>query len=241
MGEGAETARRVNEGFLLVRRRGRPFVTLKLATSLDGRMATAGGDSQWVTGPTARRRGHLLRARHDAVLTGIGTVLADDPLLTCRLPGMAGCSPVRVVADSRLRMPATARMVVDAVAVPTWIVTAGDPDAGAAETLREAGCEVLSVAAPDGRPEPAALLAVLAGKGVTRLLVEAGPALATAILRAGLVDALAWFRAPSLIGGDGLAAVGGLDVARLADARGFVRESVETLGDDVLESYRAAH
>src|SRR5712691_553149 len=128
-GLGAADAAEINAGFLQRVRLGRPLVTLKLATSLDGRIATAAGESRWITGPAARDHAHLLRATHDAILVGTGTVLADDPQLTCRLPGLAGCSPVRVVLDRQLRIPPGADIIAEARQVPTWLVTlpAADP------------------------------------------------------------------------------------------------------------------
>ena len=122
IGVGAAAAKKINAGFLLHRREGRPLVTLKTASTLDARIATHGGQSQWITGEEARRRGHLLRKTHDAIVVGIGTALADDPELTCRLPGMEGDSPVRVVVDTHLRLPLKSKVVQSAKKVPTWVV-----------------------------------------------------------------------------------------------------------------------
>jgi diaminohydroxyphosphoribosylaminopyrimidine deaminase/5-amino-6-(5-phosphoribosylamino)uracil reductase len=204
----------------------RPRVTLKLATSLDGRIATASGESRWITGEPARQAGHRLRAVHDAVLVGIGTVLADDPELTVRLPGRPVDQPLRVVLDSRLRTPATAR-----IAGPnTLILTAAEPSpVGAAEIER--------VEAPDGRPAPKAVLAALTRRGVDTLMIEGGGEVAAAFIAAGLVDALEWFRAPILLGGDGRACVAGLALARLSEAPVFRRLAVEPCGDDLWERY----
>jgi diaminohydroxyphosphoribosylaminopyrimidine deaminase/5-amino-6-(5-phosphoribosylamino)uracil reductase len=231
----ARRAAALNAGFLSKINRNRPLVTLKLASTLDGRIATAGGESQWITGAEARARGHLLRAEHDAILIGIGTALADDPELTCRLPGMAAQSPVRVVLDSRLRLPPDSRLARGAVEHPLWLLTGAD---GEAASFKSRGCKVIPAELnSDGRIDLAAALETLAGRGITRLLVEGGSAVGTAFLAAGLVDNLAWFRAPSLIGGDGLPVFGALGLTVLAHIPRFQRQGIESLGDDVLESY----
>ena len=250
----------------------RPRVTLKLATSLDGRIATASGESQWITGPAAREQGHRLRAAHDAVLVGVETVLADDPELTVRLPSPLGGeggsrsetdegavtapsspnrqakpgspliraappptfspegrrNPLRVVLDSRLRTPETARLASG----NTLILTAAEPrPIGVAEVER--------VAAQDGRPAVDAVLAALTARDVGSVLIEGGGQVAASFLKAGAVDALEWFRAPILLGGEGRPCVAGLALANLADAPKFRRLSVAPLGDDLWERYEA--
>lgn len=216
----AGEAQAVNHGFITRILKGRPGVTLKLATSLDARVATATGHSQWITGPDSRARGHLLRANHDAILVGIGTALADDPELTCRLPGLETANPVRVVLDSHLRLPITSKLAQGATTTaPTWVVARADADALRATALETLGVRILRVAPDDtGHPPIAAILSALAGQGITRLLVEGGPTVATAFLKAGLVDQIEWFRAPMLIGGDGLPAVGALGTDALEQA-----------------------
>ncbi len=231
----SEAAAALNAGFLSKVNQGRPLVTLKLASTLDGRIALGGGESQWITGPQARARGHLLRAEHDAVLVGIGTALADDPELTCRLPGMIGQSPVRVVLDSHLRLPGDSRLVQGAKDHPLWLVTGPGQNSRA---LDKPGVDIL--AAPldgQGRIDPRGALEALAERGITRVLLEGGSGVATAFLAAEVVNYLAWFRAPGLIGDDGLAVVGALRVAGLANMPRFQRQGIEALGDDVLESY----
>lgn len=204
----------------------RPRVTLKLATSLDGRIATASGESQWITGPEARQQGHRLRASHDAILVGVETVLADDPELTVRLPDYAGTHPLRVVLDSRLRTSATAKIASG----NTLILTTAAP--------RAIGqVEVVAVAADDGRPAVAAVLEALTARGVTSLLIEGGGRVAASFLQAGVVDAIEWFRAPLLLGGEGRACIASLALAKLAEAPKFRRLGVEPVGDDLWERY----
>ena len=204
----------------------RPSVTLKLATSLDGRIATASGESKWITGEDARLEGHRLRAAHDAIMVGVETVLADDPELTVRLPGRPVDQPLRVVLDSRLRTPATARVAQG----DTLILTASDPSPIGTAT-------VLRIDAADGRPEPAAVLSAIHRKGPASVLIEGGGQVAASFLRAGLVDRIEWFRAPILLGGEGRPCVAALALSRLSDAPRFRRLAVEPCGDDLWERY----
>jgi diaminohydroxyphosphoribosylaminopyrimidine deaminase / 5-amino-6-(5-phosphoribosylamino)uracil reductase len=239
IGACAEEAAELNAGFLLRIKRGRPLISLKLATSLDGRIATHSGDSRWITGEAARRRAHGLRATHDAILVGTGTALADDPELTCRLPGLAKRSPVRVVLDRQWRLPASAKLLTTAQDVPTWLITAAAGDPLRRQALEGAGVEIIDVAtAPDGRLSVSATLQALGARGITRLLVEGGSALSASLLQQDLVDRIYWFRSASVIGGDGLAAAASLGIERLFDAKLFARIETETLGGDMLESYR---
>jgi len=234
----AEEAAEVNVGFLSRLRLGRPLVTLKFATSLDGRIATASGESQWISGPPARERAHALRASHDAIMVGTGTAVVDDPQLTCRLPGLDHRSPVRVVIDRHLRIPPTARLIADAHRVPTWVLTlrSADPDRRAAFLAsRVTLIDVHHDSA--GQVDLAAALGVLGERGITRLLVEGGAGLAAAFFRARLVDRLVWVHAPLAIGGDGIPAIAGLDLTALAHAPAFERLSTQTIGDDVLTTF----
>jgi diaminohydroxyphosphoribosylaminopyrimidine deaminase/5-amino-6-(5-phosphoribosylamino)uracil reductase len=217
------------------------LVTLKLATSLDGRIATASGESRWITGPAAREAAHLLRATHDGILAGTGTVIADDPQLTCRLPGLAARSPVRVVIDRRLRIPPTAKIFAGDRKIPTWLVTAAPADPARQQALRGVGIEVIATELDaDGRIDLAAMLGQLGGRGLTRLLVEGGGRLAASLLRAGLVDRLAWFHAPLLLGGDGVPAIAALGLHHLAEMPRFEPVASERLGDDALSIFRAS-
>ncbi|MBK1970499.1 MULTISPECIES: RibD family protein [Brevundimonas] len=207
----------------------RPRVTLKLATSLDGRIATATGESQWITGPEARLQGHRLRAAHDAILVGVETVLADDPELTVRLPDHAGPHPLRVVLDSRLRTPATAKVASG----NTLIFTTYTPRA-----IGQA--EVVAVAADDGRPAVSAVLDALAARNIGSVLIEGGGRVAASFIQARAVDAIEWFRAPMLLGGEGRPCIASLALAKLADAPKFRRLGVEPVGDDLWERYARA-
>ncbi len=236
----AEAAAEINAGFFCRHRLGRPLVTLKLATSLDGRIATRTGASQWITGIPARERGQALRAGHDAIMVGTGTVLADDPQLTCRLPGLGHRSPVRVVLDRRLRIPLAAQVIAGARQTSTWVLTLASTDPARREAFLAAGANLIDADPdPEGRIDLAAALAALGRCGITRLLVEGGAHLAAALLRAGLVDRLAWFHAPLLIGADGIPAIAALGLDALAGAPGFVRVSTEAVGDDMLTMCRA--
>jgi diaminohydroxyphosphoribosylaminopyrimidine deaminase/5-amino-6-(5-phosphoribosylamino)uracil reductase len=210
------------------------MITLKLATSLDGRIATAAGESRWITGEAAREQAHRLRADHDAVLIGAETALADDPELTVRLPGYAGPQPARVVLDSRQRLRSGCKLVRTAREVPTYVVATTPP----AAHLAEAGVRVLPVrAVGEDRPDLKDVVAALRAEGLSRLFVEGGGQVAASFLRCGLVDRLEWFRAPLVIGGEGRPGVGALAIAALAGAPHFRRVEVRELGSDLWERY----
>jgi diaminohydroxyphosphoribosylaminopyrimidine deaminase/5-amino-6-(5-phosphoribosylamino)uracil reductase len=236
---GREAAAWVNAGFLSRIQGGRPLVTLKLAATLDGRIAAANGESRWITSPLARRQAHLLRAAHDAILVGAGTAAADDPALTVRLPGAVPAArpgPVRVVADGRLRLPLTSILVATARETPTWVLTRPGNDRARIGALAEAGCTVIEVP-PDqatGQPDLAEGLRALSQRGITRLFVEGGGTLAASLLRADLVDRLAWFGAPALLGGDGVPAVAALGLEGIGAMPRFARAGLVELGGDLL-------
>lgn len=239
LGVCAEEARELNAGFFLRVRENRPLVTLKLATTLDGRIATHSGESKWITGEAARHAAHLLRAESDVIMVGSGTVLADDPELTCRLPGLDDRSPVRVVVDGRMRLPLTSRLVTGANDVATWMLTLEGGDPERIEAYQEAGVDVIEVpASPETTVDLDAAMAVLAESGVTRVLVEGGAHLAAGLLRAGLVDRLVWFRAARLIGGDGLPAAVGFGVDHLGQTPRFERIDTIPVAEDAMEIYK---
>ncbi len=205
-------------------------VTLKLATSLDGRIATATGESKWITGEAAREQGHRLRAAHEAVLVGVQTVLADDPQLTVRLPGRPVDQPLRVVLDSRLRTPPNAKLA----RAGALILTTAEPRAVGGALVERVEAD------GDGRPVVDAVLKALKRHGVGSVLIEGGGQVAASFIAADAVDALEWFRAPILLGGDGRPCVAALAMAQLSDAPRFRRLAVEPLGDDLWERYERA-
>ena len=226
----------LNAGFFLRVKENRPLVTLKMAQSLDGKTATVSGQSKWITGPEARRFGHLLRAKNDAILIGIETALADDPELTCRLSGLEDRSPVRIVLDTRLRLPESAKLVRTAKQTPTIVFTV----ANGGGTLVASGVEIVKVARdPRGRPDVGAVLAELARRGITRVLVEGGAAVHAAFIDRGLADRLEVFRAPIVLGGSGRNAVDALAALDLDEASRFVPAGRRALWPDVLESFAA--
>jgi diaminohydroxyphosphoribosylaminopyrimidine deaminase/5-amino-6-(5-phosphoribosylamino)uracil reductase len=237
-----DAARQVNQGYLSRIQAGRPIVTLKLAVSLDGRIAAHNGDSQWVTAEDARAASHGLRATHDGIAVGVGTAIADDPHLTCRLPGLPARDPVRIVFDSRLRLPLTRQLVTSAGRVPTWIVTLDETvEESAVERARaftDLGVRLFPVSVGEtGRISIAAALRSLGDAGLTRLLVEGGGRLASAFLMEDRADAIMLYRGPSIIGGDGIAAVAGLGLERVADAKRFRLRDSRAVGADVAEFY----
>ncbi len=237
-GVGAAAAARLNAGFLATRRRGRPLIALKVAASLDGRIATANRQSRWITGPAARARGHALRAAYDAILVGGGTAILDDPLLTCRLPGLADRSPVRIVVDRHLRLPLTARLVATAATVPTWIVTLSGADRARVRALADCGVAVVEIdETGPGEMDLARMAAALAARGLTRVLVEGGARLSALLLSRDLIDRIYWFRSAGVLGGDALAAVAALGLDHPDGQIGFRRVDGAALGDDALDVF----
>ena len=207
-------------------------VTLKLATSLDARIALADGTSQWITSSESRARGHDLRAAHDAILVGIGTVLADDPLLTARTVPLPKKQPVRIVADSSGRTPVGSRLVQSVSSGRVVVATNGQPQ----DFLSRSGVEVWRCG--NGiRMDVNELVRRAAAEGIGSILLEGGGTLAASFVRAGLVDEIAWFVAPILIGGDGLPALGGLGLQSLSDATRWRPVATERIGNDVLNTY----
>jgi diaminohydroxyphosphoribosylaminopyrimidine deaminase/5-amino-6-(5-phosphoribosylamino)uracil reductase len=234
-----DEASELNAGFLIRVVSHRPMVTLKLATSLDGRIATASGDSKWITGETARAHGHRLRASHDAIMVGSGTALADDPELTCRLQGLEDRSPRRIVLDGRLRLPLSSRLVMTARARPTFLVTVLGHEEAALDRYRKAGVEIIEApGSADGHPDLLLVLKALGNLGLTRVLVEGGATVAAALLKAGLVDRIHWFRAPGVIGGDGLASIAEIGLDRVEHMNRFECTAHFAAGADTVEIYR---
>jgi diaminohydroxyphosphoribosylaminopyrimidine deaminase/5-amino-6-(5-phosphoribosylamino)uracil reductase len=235
VGIGAEEARRDHAGHIRRMRDGRPHVTLKLAISADGKAAAAGRRPVAITGEAVRDRVHLLRAQSDAIMIGIGTALADDPLLTCRLPGMEKQSPVRVVLDTTLRLPLDSRLIETVRATPVWVIAGPQAPHPAEEALRAKGVEVFRVAAQGGRLDLAAALKLLAGRGITRLLVEGGPTLAAALIAADLVDEAILFHSAKAVGDGGLDALDDAAMSRLTQRLKPIGS--EAIGPDRQQTY----
>jgi len=232
VGPGADEARLLTAGYRSHVLRGRPLVTLKLAVTLDGRIAAAGGDSRWITSPAARHLAHALRAVSDAVLVGAGTVRADDPRLTCRLPG--GHHPVRIVLAGRaFRLPARARVLARG-GPSTWVIAPRGAPAARVAALRRRGVEVLLLPGRRGRVPFASLVRLLGARGLTSLLVEGGGTVAAEALRARVVDRLVLFVAPAILGGDAVAAVGPLGRVRVRDAVRVGGLAVAHVGQDLV-------
>jgi diaminohydroxyphosphoribosylaminopyrimidine deaminase/5-amino-6-(5-phosphoribosylamino)uracil reductase len=224
--------REQHRGFLSVVERGRPFVTLKLAASLDGRIATHSGESRWITGPEARAAVHRLRARMDAVWVGSETALADDPELSARRGSRIVHRPLRLVADTRLRLPPAARLLRGAPG-SAWVLCAPGAPARRREALEAAGARVIEVPRAGNHLDLRRALRRLAREGLTEILVEGGGRLAAELLRAFLVDEVHWFAAPMLIGADGRPALGALQVPRLRAAPRLETVSVRRVGADL--------
>ena len=240
IGVSAAEACRVHAGHIRRVRDGRPHVLLKLAVSADEKAGLAGRRPADITGRAARQRAHMLRATSDVILIGIGTALADNPLLTCRLPGMAGRSPVRVVLDRGLRIPLASRLVATARTTPVWIVGSAAAPRDREDALRAEGAEILRVDEAGDRLELAGVLRALAGRGITRLMVEGGPIVAAAFVAADLVDEVALFRRTQNIGADGIDALEGLPLAAVTRSPRLRSCGIETVGDDTLEMFERA-
>jgi diaminohydroxyphosphoribosylaminopyrimidine deaminase/5-amino-6-(5-phosphoribosylamino)uracil reductase len=235
-GLGGEAALRSHAGHIRRMRDGRPQVLLKLAISADGKAGLPGRKPVGITGEAARARVHQMRAEADAILVGIGTVLSDDPHLTCRLPGMLTLSPVRVVLDAKLRVPMASSVVATARETPTWVFAAPEASAIAEDILRAKGVEVVRVAGQDGRLDPAEVVKALAERGITRLMIEGGPTVAAAFVRADLIDEAALFRSGKPLGADAIDALEGLPL----DALKLKSVATEAVGGDTLERFERA-
>jgi diaminohydroxyphosphoribosylaminopyrimidine deaminase/5-amino-6-(5-phosphoribosylamino)uracil reductase len=211
-------------------------VTLKLATSLDGRIATASGESRWITGPEAREEVHRLRLVHMAVMVGVETVIADDPELTVRMGGNVGVQPTRVVLDSRQRIPLTSKLVATADRIRTIVVTTQPSN----KRLTDAGVIVLTSPEAEGRVDAAGALKVLESAGMKAVMIEGGGQVAASFLSAGLIDAIEWFRAPIVLGDEGRPSVGAFVLKQLARAPRYKRTDVKSVGEDLWERYERA-
>lgn len=233
----SDEASRINSGFLSRILFGRPMVTLKLASTMDGRSATQSGESKWITGSVAREHGHLLRANHDAILVGASTVLADNPTLTCRIAGRFEQSPVRIILDRKGEVPLSANMVTSANNVPTWVVTTDALLREVSEKFAETGVKVVSARCENDHFDLNDVMKCLGKQGVTRVLVESGGILAASLVRDNLVDHIVHFSAPSIIGADGKAMIADLGFDRLSVISRFRRVSVREVGEDIVTTY----
>ena len=239
IGLGALDAAHDHAGHFRRIRDKRPHVILKLAVSPDDKIGAAGRKPVAISGEAAKARVHLLRAQCDAILVGIGTVQADDPLLTCRLPGMEARSPVRVVLDRSLRIPGTSRLVHSARETPLWVMTSNLAEAPAAMKLGAAGAQVIRVATATTPPglDLGGVLHALSEKGITRLLVEGGARVASSFVAAGLVDEVWLLRGAEPVGADGVAALDALPLTALTESPAFKLRASETLQNDTLTIY----
>ncbi len=233
-------AKQQNEGFFSVQQKNRPFITLKTATSMDGKIALKNGVSKWITCESSRNYVHLMRARHDAVITGIKTVIADDPALTCRLPGMENRSPTRVVLDSNLNLPVTSQLAKTAREIPCLLLTIAktiENQTVKILELEKLGVRIIAVnTASNGKICMEDAFAQLAKSGVNSAMIEAGGTINTAALNLGLVDRLAWFRAPIIIGNDGIAAINDMNLQNIIH-NGFKLSHTRCFGTDTLEVF----
>jgi diaminohydroxyphosphoribosylaminopyrimidine deaminase/5-amino-6-(5-phosphoribosylamino)uracil reductase len=237
VGTCAEEAARDHAGHFRRVRDGRPHVILKLAVSPDEKIGAVGGKPVTITGNAARARVHLLRAQCDAVMIGIGTARADDPLLTCRLPGMAKRSPVRVVLDRALRLSGSGKLVHSAREVPLWVMTSDTAEAPAAAKLGAAGAQMIRVKTSENGLDLPDILRALSDKGITRLMVEGGAQVAASVVKAGLVDEVWLLRGPNEIGVDGVSALGALPLGAITQSPSFRVRANENLDHDTLTIY----
>ncbi len=237
----AEQAARDHAGFFLKTEQGRPFVTLKLASSFDGRIATETGHSQWITGPNARRAVHAMRARHDAVMVGAGTARADDPSLTVRDLGVQH-QPVRVVVSRHLDLPLMGQLARTASDIPVWLCHGPHPDAERARAWEGLGARLIPCALDGHHVDAADLLQQLGQAGLTRVFCEGGSALAASLLKGDLVDELVGFTAGLTIGAEGLSAIGALRLDTLDTAPRFDLIETQVVGGDILHRWaRVTH
>jgi diaminohydroxyphosphoribosylaminopyrimidine deaminase/5-amino-6-(5-phosphoribosylamino)uracil reductase len=234
VGLGAEDARRAHIGHITRLEKSRPHVLLKLALSSDGKVGLAGRKLVALSGEQARERVFRMRAQSDAILVGIGTVLSDNPHLTCRLPGMEERSPVRVVLDSQLRLPLSTSVVATVREAPTWVFTSGNPSAIAEDILRQKGAQVFRVGERNGQLDLGEVLKVLGQQSITRLMVEGGPKVAASLVAADLVDEAVLVRTDKNIGA-GIDALEGMPLSALTN--GLRPVGREKLGNDIIETY----
>lgn len=233
----ADQATTLNSGFLMKTQANRPQFILKIASSIDGKIATKSGESKWITGIEARHYGHMLRARNDAILVGVNTVIADDPSLDCRLDGLKGSTPQPIVLDSCLQTPPETQFIARAARTPRPALIVCNRATAATEqasALRDAGAELIPVR--DTR-DLRSMASALGDRGITRVLVEGGALVHASFVRAGYCDEMALFTAGKILGADGLDGIANLGLAQLASAPHLKLESCRMLGADLLATY----
>ena len=238
IGLGADEARRVHVGHITRIAKARPHVTFKFALSADGKVGLAGRKPVQISGDAARTRVFQMRAQSDAILVGIGTVLSDNPALTCRLPGMEKRSPVRVVLDANLRVPMSVAVVATVRDTPTWVFCGRKASPIAEEILQQKGCKVFRVDDTNGKLDLNAMLKELAAQGITRLMVEGGPTVAASFVEADLIDQAVLLRGEKAIGADGIDAIEGMPLTALSER--LQSTGSEQLGPDTLETFARA-
>lgn len=235
-GIGTKDALKAHAGFFQRTELGRPFLTLKLATSLDGRIATASGDSQWITGPKTRAYVHLLRATHDAVMVGAGTARADDPLLTVRGQKIVQ-QPVRIVVSRKLDLPKDSKLAATIADAPLWLCHGADAPKDVRAAWTEVGARLIEVPLSGRQLDIRSLMQALGDAGLTRVFCEGGGDLAASLLSADVVNALELHMGGVVIGAEGRPSLGALGLDRLSDAPTFALEFVRQIGDDVVQSW----
>jgi diaminohydroxyphosphoribosylaminopyrimidine deaminase/5-amino-6-(5-phosphoribosylamino)uracil reductase len=227
----------VNQGFFLKTECFRPRITLKIATTLDGKIASRTGVSKWITGDLARRKAHGIRAKHDAILIGSGTAIMDNPSLTCRLSGLNNERRIRIVLDGRLRLPMDGTLIKTAKSVPVMLFTSSGDDEKRKmiADIKDNGVSVHLVSQDENGLDIIKILNQIASMGLTRILVEGGGAVAKSFIKLDLVDEIAWFRAPTVFGNDGVPAIEELGLDKVSEMLTFSRQSHTILGEDTLE------
>lgn len=234
-GVAERAARELNEGFVTWVTTGSPFVTLKCAATLDGHIATRSGDSRWVTGPASRLFVHHMRHCVDGIMVGVETVKMDDPSLTTRLDGQSGSDPARIILDTHLSMPLTAKLLHQPSAAPTWIICGPHGDAQRQKALERTGARVIKAALKDGRIDLSSLMKQLGSMEITSLLIEGGGSVIGSALRAGIVDKICLFYAPKLLGGDdGIPISRGVGAASMQDSLKVHDMTVFRFDEDVM-------
>ncbi len=232
-----DKAKTLNKGFFLRHSEKRPLISLKTATTLDAKIATRTGQSKWITGNLARKRGHLLRVQHDAIAVGVNTIFEDNPNLTSRLEGISK-PMVRIVFDTNLRLKGSEAIFDDVADHPVWIVTSVKATSDKAKALVNAGADILTVAKnASGYVDLARAMNAICDRGITRLLIEGGAGLVTSFMREGFYDTLYWFKAGSVIGADGLSAMQSLGIKNIDEKISLTHLEQITLGDDVLDIF----